>query len=503
MPTFLKSALAAGALSIFAISLAAQTPPPAAAKACEPNQSQPAALGKAVFYLQRAREAANGGNPAKELRDAIASLSAPANFTANPAGTNYLLAQAYMQMLSAPGATPIMRRADIGLTTNPDATINLYAAIDTVLNGLVAAAPECANEIASVRRGAPWANVTNAAINALNAGKLDSAEIYANWSLNLSRGVPYAYSVLASVAKTRNNRETALTNWKKVLELAGTDTTFSDVRMRTYFEIATDATLRVDSSGGAAKKAAAREAISAWNNYINNGPTDFQTMVALQNLNILYSKSGDTTQIQNLYAPMLANPSKFGELSLFQAAVLARQYRRVQDAIKLFEAALQENPYQRDALYNLAASYIIANQYDTVIPLVGRLVAVDPNNPDNVMLFAYIYQGLETKNKDRQRARILADSSKYYTMLSDKMPLKVTFNAFTRGDADATVSGTVENRTATPKTYNITLELLDKTGAAVATQQIAVGPIPGKGTKDFSVTAQGKNIVAYRYKPII
>ena len=57
--------------------------------------------------------------------------------------------------------------------------------------------------MAPFRQQKAWLNVTNAAINALNANKLDSAEIYAKRSLTLEKKSPYPYTVLASIAKRR------------------------------------------------------------------------------------------------------------------------------------------------------------------------------------------------------------------------------------------------------------------------------------------------------------
>ena len=130
------------------------------------------------------------------------------------------------------------------------------------------AAPECKAVISQWRQQKPWLNALNASINALNAGQLDSAEMLAKRSLVLDRSAPYAYSVLGSVARQRKNLAAANDYWKQTLAAAGTDTAYADVRAKTMYEMASAASDRVEGTTGAAKRAAAKEAIKPWQDYV-------------------------------------------------------------------------------------------------------------------------------------------------------------------------------------------------------------------------------------------
>lgn len=500
MRGFVRKVLIAGILSI--ASRTAVFAQVKTAAGCEPNQSTPAGVGRGAFFLARAFQAMKTGNPAKDLRDAIAQLSDPKNAPANPIGTNLLLGEAHVLLLQTPGASGVMRRGDIGYTTNPEATLNLYAAIDSAFKVVEARSPECVATAAQWRQQGPWLTVTNQAINALNANKLDSAEMYAKWSLLLSDRVPYAYSVLAGVAKARNDHETASRNWQETLKSAGTDTAYNDVRLKTYYEMSNDAVARAEAARGPAKQAPAREAIAALKSYLAANPNDYQLTAALQNLAKMYIASGDTALIAEVYAPMLKDPSKFGESALLQAGVTATRYNRTADAVRLFDAALQSNPYQRDALNNLAASYINEKRFDKVTPLVDRLIALDPNNPDNVLLYAYMYSGLLKQAKTAKEKKLFTDSLVYYSGKSEKMTFKVGFTEFSRGESETTISGFVENRGATSRTFNVYLDFVDKSGVVVASQQTTVGPVAPKAKQVFRVTVQGRNIAGYRYRPV-
>ncbi len=473
-----------------------------AAAACEPNQSTPASVGRAAFFLARAFQSMKGGSPSKDLRDAIAQLSDPKSAAENPVGTNLMLGQAYVLFLQTPGVTGVMRRGDLGFTSNPDGVIDIYVAADSAFDVVEARAPECVATAVQWRQQGPWLAVTNNAINALNANKLDSAEIYAKWSLSLSDKVPYAYSVLAGVAKARNDNAVAMKYWQQALKSAAADTAYSDVRLKTYYEMSTDAVARAEAASGAAKQAAAREAIAALQGYIAATPNDYQTTAALQNMTRMYIALADTARIAEVYAPIIKNPATWGESTLLQAGVTATRYNRNADAVRLFEAALQNNPYQRDALNNLAASYINSGQFDKVPGLVNRLLALDPNNPDNVLMNAYLYSGLLKAAKTAKDRKLYTDSLVYYSGKSEKMPLKVSFSEFSRNENDVIIAGEVENRGTASKTFNVYFEFIDKTGNVVASQQTAVGPIAPKGKQTFRVKVAARNVAGYRYRPI-
>src|SRR5688500_205435 len=116
-----------------------------------------------------------------------------------------MLASAYVFLLEQPGIAAVMPRGSIGIQADPTATIDLFAAADSAITVVENSSPACAAFMAPFRQQKAWLNVTNAAINALNANQLDSAEVFANRSLTLDRKSPYPYTVLASVARTRKN----------------------------------------------------------------------------------------------------------------------------------------------------------------------------------------------------------------------------------------------------------------------------------------------------------
>jgi tetratricopeptide (TPR) repeat protein len=203
-----------------------------------------------------------------------------------------------------------------------------------------------------------------------------------------------------------------------------------------------------------------------------------------------------------IYAAMLANPSKYGEISLVHAGVVATRNGHASDATKLFNAALTQNPYSRDAMNNLAATYIQTNEYPKAFPLIDKLVAMDPSNPDNPLLYAFAYQGLYKGTKDKKLQKIYTDSLVYWNGKSENAPVKLAVTEFTRRANETTIAGTIENRGTSAKTYTVNVELLDKSGTVVDTQTASVGPVSPKSTKTFKLTSAKGGIYGYRYKPL-
>ena len=492
----LAAVLALGAAAVAPI--AAQNPAKPAAT-CDPTANTRGDVAKAQFSMSRAIAAADKGNPTRDLRDVLRLVD---NGNDNPTARNYLRGEAYILYLMQPNTPAVAPRSSLGLTTNPTGTIDLFAAADSSFTIVEQASPECAALVMQWRQQKPWLTALNGAISALNAGQLDSAEMLAKRSLVLDRHAPYAYSVLGSVAQNRKNWPAANDYWKQALAAAGTDTAYTDVRTKTMYEIASSASDKADAATGAAKRAAAREAIKPWQDYFAAVNNDLMLADAIDNTARMYVAAGDSASVPGVYAPLVANPAKYGEQSLVHAGVVATRNGRFADAIKLFDAGLAQNPYSRDALNNLAATYIQNNESVKAFPLIDKLIALDPSNPDNPLLYAFAYQGLYKGTKDKKLQKIYTDSLVYFNNKSENGKVKLVVNEFTRRPTETFLVGSIENRDKTPKTYPLTVEFLDKSGNVVDTQTVSVGPVAPKASGTFRVKSDKGGVYGYRYKPL-
>jgi len=490
--TSIAAALSIGVAAVS--SLAAQN-----ATSCDPTANTKGDIAKAQFSLTRAVSAAEKGNPTRDIQEVLRLVN---NGNDNPTARSYLRGQAYIIYLMQPNAQAVVQRGTLGMTTNPTATIDLYSAADSAFSIVEKALPECVPVIAQWRQQKPWLNALNGAINALNAGQLDSAETLAKRSLVLDRHAPYAYSVLGSIAQQRKNSAAATDYWKQALAAAGTDTVYADVRTKVLYEIASAGSDRADAATGAAKRAAAKEAIKPWQDYIAAANNDLLLADAIDNESRMYVDAGDSVSVPLVYAALLANPSKYGEISLVHAGVVATRNGHQVDALKLFDAALAKNPYSRDAINNLAATYIQNNEFPKAFPLIDRLVSLDPSNPDNQLLYAFAYQGLYKGTKDKKLQKIYTDSLVYFNNKSENMPVKLAVTEFTRRPDQTLLAGTIENRGTTPKTYTVNVEILDKAGTVISTETATVGPVAPKKSGTFKITSAKGGAFGYRYKPV-
>jgi tetratricopeptide (TPR) repeat protein len=308
--------------------------------------------------------------------------------------------------------------------------------------------------------------------------------------------------VLGTIAQNRKDLATANQYWKQALTAAGTDTSYADVRSKTLYEIAMASTDRAESASAAEKRALAREASKAWQEYMPVTSNDVQLANALDNMAQMYMAAGDSATIPTIYAPMIANPSKYGEIALVHAGVVATRNGHQADAVKLFEAGLAQNPYSRDALNNLAATYIQTNDFNKAFPMINRLVAIDPSNPDNPLLYAFAYQGLYKGTKDKKLQKIYTDSLVYFNNQSENATVKLAVNEFTRRANETVLGGTVENRGTTSKPFTVTVEFLDKAGTVISTETTTVGPVAPKAKQSFRITTPKGGVFGYRYKPL-
>lgn len=488
----------------------AQGTPPAvasAAPACDPGVSQ--AVAKATLFLQQAATSVKAKQDAsKPLKLAIGALTAPskdAKEAADSVGRAYYLGQAYILMLQQPGVAMTGPRASYGIATAPTANIDLLAAADTAFNLVEVAQPGCKTEISEWREQKPWLDAINGAIAAVNAQKFDSAEVFANRALTIDRRAPYAYTVLASVASNKNDYPTAIAMMRKAIDAASADTIYADAKQNAMYDLANTLYTQYDAATGTEKATIGRQAIVAWEAYIAAGKQDARIargeLVASQ----IALALKDTAEYTKIYAPVIANPANFGDHAVLNAGVLATQANRAADAVKLFSAVTDRNPYQRDALKNLAASYVGNKQPEKVAAVVDKLVALDPNNASNWLLYAYGYSGLLKDTKDKVLTKAYTDSLVKYNTKSEKLTPNLEVHEFTVDSASksVTLSGTIENRGTTAKSYTIQVEFLDRTGAVVGSQSVSAGPVAPKASAPFKAAATAAGVVGYRYKPIV
>lgn len=475
-------------------SLAAQAP-----STCDIDEGKPQKVALAAFNLQRAFSVAKPEDKSKILRDVVKAVTDQDKKMENPAARAYIIGRVMIMFAAQPELVTSPTRGGVGFATNPAEPIDLLVVADSAFSVVEKAHPGCAADVSQWRHQAPWFKTVQASFASLQAQQYDSAAAQARRSMVINRTSAYGPYVLATVAANARDMATASAQYQRAIELAGTDTAYNDIRRRSMFEIGRLASEQAEALSGAEKTAKAREAIKSFAAYLADVPAALDAPAVRRSLVDLYVAIGDSAAVPSVYADLIANPTKYDDIALTQAGVIPTLFNRSDDAAKLFAAALENNPYQRDALSNLAAMLFAMKKFPEMIPVVDRLVKLDPANGDNWLLYAFAYQGLSQGTKDVKLKKAYTDSLIKYNKKSEDMPVKVSFTGFSRGESETSLTGSIENKSTTTKAYTLTFEFLDKAGAVVATETVKIDGVAKDATKPFTVKLAKGAITGFRY----
>jgi tetratricopeptide (TPR) repeat protein len=492
------------------------TPARAQADACTIDQNAPQFVGRAFFAVQKGIATLNNnGDPATDARTAVRLLTDPGarDRDKNPAGQAFTLGQAVALLLTESSAPVNGTRADFGFATDREQSADLYVLADSIFTLVETLAPQCAEQVSAWRQGPPWVGTMNKALAALSEGRLDTAETLARRALILDRNAPYAYVVLGGITRQRLADGAAADKARlytearghlaRALEIAQNDTQYVDVVRSSRYELGELAAASIGDAPVADRPIRAREAAEHFKQYAALAESDLQRADALQKIAEVFEAVNDSASIRAVYGGVSSNPAGYGERSLLTAGILATRFGTPIEAGALYNAVLTSNPYHRDALRNLSLTLIKLNDYAGLLPITTRLTALDPNNPENWVFHAYAYAGMAERAPSAAQRRAYTDSSTKYDRMASQMPVRVQFTEFSPGEAEARLRGTIENLGTTPQTYTLIVEMLDRSGNVVATEQAQVGPVEAKGTGEFTVTGKAAGIVAFRYKPLL
>ncbi|MBC8090278.1 MAG: tetratricopeptide repeat protein [Phycisphaerae bacterium] len=475
----------------------------AAPSGCNVDQNKPKEL--TLSYLSYTKLS---GMPVGPGRDPVIKtmlkemLDKPEKYASNPAGYNYVLTLGLSAAATQPGGIAPTTRGAMGLTTRPTEPFDAITELDAAYKRWEAAMPACAPDIAAARNSEAWLAVTNAAFGFVSKTPNDSAIYYAKQSILLSPKNPFAHHILAEVAKSRSNNAEAVAEWKMVMEQAGADTSFRDIRQNALFYSGLYALQDAAKATGDASKTLAQTSAGYFREFLKVNPTGPDAASVLNNLSQALQIAGDTEGLKAMYMEMVADPSKYNESLLATGGVMAATANDMVNAGKLFAAMVETNPLSRDGLRNLASTLHDQGKYLEMYTPLRKLVEIDPNNFDGWMLFAHAAAGMEKGLKTATEKKPWTDTLTKYATLAEKLNARVEVTGFTRGIESADLTAVVEQAGAGTGNYTVTVDFLDKAGAVLGTASESTGPIAKGEKKTVTVKAPLKGVVAFRYKPL-
>jgi tetratricopeptide (TPR) repeat protein len=522
--------------------------PAQAPNACDIDESKPKQIAFAALSIAKAAGAPAPAARQAAIKDAFKQLyDDPAKIN-NPAARSFQMGEAVILWLQDAGTAEVVKRGDLGIPENPTATVDLLAFADSQFTVVETAKPACAQQVIVWRSQAAWFRNVQAAFAALGADDLTKAETLARRTMVINHTSAYGPYVVSNVAQRRLAAatdaekgpiaDTAFKYLGLAVKMAGKDTSYADIKRRSMLDIgrlkndAFDAAVAKGDMKAACAGAGA-DAAAGYQAYLSEASATSDAYAARSALASLYVTCSDTAKAEAVYDDVLKNTAKYGDIEATQAGVTMVRIGRGAKATALFEAALAVNGNQRDALNNLTASYFAAKEFKKMLPIVDRLVVIDPNNPDNWLWYAYAYQGLgqPLTAKDPKKT-VYGDSLVYFNNISESMPVKVTFTQFSRGDAETKISGMLEYRqldkpigaaapakgakgkgakaapapapaSAVPeKSFTLKFTYLDKAGAVIAETEVPVGPVKMGESKEFSTTLKKPGVISFKYAKV-
>ncbi|MFQ5704405.1 MAG: tetratricopeptide repeat protein [Gemmatimonadales bacterium] len=348
--------------------------------------------------------------------------------------------------------------------------------------------PDCADDIDYYRETA-WVTHVNSGIDSLQSGAMEGAkdEFRAANAIYKTANVSYFY--LGSIFGDELETDSALYYFRKVIDIGEADEEHLDNYQKAVSNMA------VLFAGLEQWDSAA-----VWYRKVRD--LDPSNTDALLGMAQAYDEMGDSVAALATYDSVLANKEALSAIDLFGTGNKLFAADKFELAVQAFEAGLEKNPFHRDALYNLANTYLAIltaggrsgedkNAMAAAMDKVARrVISLDPQNRAALRLLAAAHQ-----------MRGMEDSTKAVLARVDKLRYEVNVDISQQIRGGYTLRGRVVNlRARSTSVPAITFEFLDKDGNVVSTQTVAAATLASKKSKRFSFTQAGAGIVAWRYK---
>jgi tetratricopeptide (TPR) repeat protein len=360
---------------------------------------------------------------------------------------------------------------------------------DSAFTKAEALSPGCKQDI-SAQRYNGWVPLFNAGIKFAKEQKNDSALALFREADTIYRDKPQAYSAAAVILANNKMDDSAIVYLQKAVDIATAANMAEDRNLATFNLAAVFQRQNRNEEAGAALE-----------RYLGWVPNDVQAKRALAGI---YRATGKLDKAKALEAEAGVGPpaagapaAGTGQAAAMNAAIALYNAKKYDSAATAFEQIVAAEPYNRDALYGLANSYIGLKKGPQLAQTAARLVAIEPLNDDVLRMLA---TGQRMSKKEA-----LANKT---AMKVISLPVSITVTEFAPAADGASVNATASGRDAqtlqgkpiAPKPITVIFEFLDGKGAVVGNQEIQVPPLKAGESHPIEAKAQGAGISAWRYK---
>jgi tetratricopeptide (TPR) repeat protein len=363
---------------------------------------------------------------------------------------------------------------------------------DSALTKAETMMPACKEDISKVRYTG-WVPLVNGGIDFVKKQNNDSALALFRQANTIYRDKPSAYLNAGVIFANAGQTDSAIAYWEKASEIGERANMVEDRNVATR------------NLGAMYQKAGRhQDAIKVLEKYLSWAPQDAEVKRALATS---YRATGQNDKAAALEkevgvaaAPGAgAAPAAAANVGAMNAAIALYNEKKYDQAAAAFEQIVAKEPYNRDALYGLANSYIGLKNGPKLAEAAGRLAEIEPYNDEIVRMLA----------NGQRMAKKEAQANKTATRVLS-MPVSVTVSQFAPTAEGATITGTATGREAqtaqgkpvTPTAMTLIFEFLDAKGTVVANQEVQIPALKVGASQPIQASAKGAGIVAWRYKKV-
>jgi tetratricopeptide (TPR) repeat protein len=361
-------------------------------------------------------------------------------------------------------------------------------AADTALTKAEQLSPGCKQDISQVRYVA-WVPLVNAGIDFAKAQNNDSAIVLFREANTIYRDKPAAYLGGGVIFANKGETDSAIAYWKQASEIGERTNVVEDRNAATR-------------NLGAVYQRVNRhqDAIPVLEKYLSWVPSDTEVKRALASSYRATGQTDKAAAIEKEVGPgpagAAAGSPAAASASALNAAIALYNEKKYAEAAAAFEKIVATEPYNRDALYGLANSYI-GLKSPKLATVAAQLVAIEPLNDEIVRMLA---NGLRMAKKETQANKAAVQ------VLA--MPITISVTQFAPTASGARITGTATGREAqtpqgkpiVPAPISVIFEFLDAKGTVVGNQEVQIPALKAGQAQPIEAKAEGAGIAAWRYK---
>jgi tetratricopeptide (TPR) repeat protein len=186
-----------------------------------------------------------------------------------------------------------------------------------------------------------------------------------------------------------------------------------------------------------------------------------------------------------------------GSTDLMNVGVNLYNDKKYAEAAEAFGKVVAAEPNNRDALFNLANTYLALKDGPKLLATAQQLSAIEPLSENSLKLVGEGY---------KQAGKVDDAVKTAEQVLALPVDVKVTDFATAAGGASwtATATGreaqTAAGKPIPPAPIALTVEFIDGKGTVVGSQDVQIPALAAGKTQEVKAVAQGAGIAAWRYK---